>query len=109
MKDEQIDAGDEDLRQRAEGSSEHRASLLHTVCEQQVPHTRCHYTLKRHTHFASVPACRILFNLLQHSTYTWSLQEFNLTQYTTVTISVVPLRAQTAMLVLCIDRASAPA
>jgi hypothetical protein len=57
MKDEQIDAGDEDLRQRAEGSSEHRASLLHTVCEQKVPHTRCHYTLKHHTHFASISGC----------------------------------------------------
>jgi hypothetical protein len=46
MKDEEVDAGDEDLGQRAEGSREHRASLLHAVSEQQVPHAGRHYTLK---------------------------------------------------------------
>ena len=40
MEDEEVDASNEDLSERAEGSSEHRASLLHAVCEQKVPNAR---------------------------------------------------------------------
>ncbi len=46
MEDEEIDAGHEDLGERAEGSGENRASLLHTICEHQVPKARRHYTLQ---------------------------------------------------------------
>ena len=49
MEDEEIDAGDEDLSERAEGSCEDRASLLHAICEQKVPNAGCHYTL-HHKH-----------------------------------------------------------
>lgn len=45
VEDEEIDAGDEDLGERAEGGSEHGASLLHAVGEQEVPNARRHYAL----------------------------------------------------------------
>jgi len=40
MEDEEVNADNEDLSERVEGSSEHRASLLHAVCEQKVPNAR---------------------------------------------------------------------